>query len=360
MVKITDRNWPGIKTMERKTPMKVVSKDSNISRDAAKLLANALIYDSHCGVACFPDLDLDFLSRWDRGGATFISLNVGWDALHWEESLRCAAHYHRWLSMHPDEYVIVDKVADIYRAKREGKLAVALDLEGANALNKNIEMIPLYHRLGIRHMNLAYNKNNEFAGGCTDSEDIPLTALGRAAIAEMNRIGMMVDCTHTGYRSSMDIMEISSTPVIFTHSNPRSLWDHKRNIWDDQIKACAQTGGVVGIVGVSKFMGDEKDCNSDTFVKHIDYVVNLVGIDHVGLGLDAVLDPQETPKLCKIYQRFMPIEEAEDWSEQVWNFILPEDFSGIAEGLLARGYGDDDVKKVMGGNFIRVASQVWG
>lgn len=340
--------------------MEAVSINKNPAKTAAELLADTIVYDSHSGVACFPDLDLSFLSRWHQGGATFISLGIGWDALPWEESLSCAVHYHRWLSMRRDEFVIVDKVADIHRAKREGKLAVALDLEGANALNKNIEMISLYHRLGIRHMILAYNKNNEFAGGCMDSEDIPLTPLGCAAIAEMNRIGMLVDCTHTGYRSSMDIMDMSTTPVLFTHSNPRSLWDHKRNIWDDQIKACAKTGGVVGVVGISKFMGEKKDCNPDTFVKHIDYVVNLVGVDHVGLGLDAVLDPEESPKLCKIYQRFMPIEETEEWSEQVWNFILPEDFLGIVETLLARGYADEDVKKIMGGNFIRVASQVWG
>ncbi|RWK94397.1 MAG: hypothetical protein E5X54_22725 [Mesorhizobium sp.] len=340
--------------------MDAVSDGSTSPRAAETVLADALVYDSHGGVACFPDLDLGFLSRWRQGGASFISLNVGWDALPWDVSLRCAAHYHRWLSMRPEEYVIVDKVADIHRAKQEGKLAVALDLEGANALDKNIEMIPLYHQLGVRHMNLAYNKNNEFAGGCTDSEDIPLTALGRAAIAEINRVGMMVDCTHTGYRSSMDIMEVSRTPVLFTHSNPRALWDHKRNIWDDQIKACAQTGGVVGIVGVSKFMGEEEDFNVDSFVKHIDYVVNLVGVDHVGLGLDAVLDPEETPKLCEIYKRFMPIEEGEDPGEQVWNFVLPEDFLGVTDALLKRGYGEPDVQKILGGNFIRVASQVWG
>lgn len=340
--------------------MTLVKDNSILARDAAKVLDDALVYDSHGGVACFPDLDLSFLSRWRKGGATFISLNVGWDALPWDVSLHCAAHYHRWLSMRPDEYIIVDKVADIHRAKREGKLAVALDLEGANALDKSIDMISLYHRLGIRHMNLAYNKNNEFAGGCTDSEDIPLTDLGRAAIAELNRIGMMVDCTHTGYRSSMDIMDVSTTPVLFTHSNPRSLWDHNRNIWDDQIKACAQTGGVVGIVGVSKFMGAESEFSIDTFVKHIDYVVSLVGIDHVGLGLDAVLDPDETPKLCKIYQRFMPISESEDPNEQVWNFVMPEDFLGITEALLTRGYGEPDVKKILGENFLRVASQVWG
>ncbi|WP_081738849.1 dipeptidase [Mesorhizobium ciceri] len=325
---------------------------------ARKVLADSIVWDTHAGVACRPTLDLSFLSRWRDGGATFIGLNVGWDALPWQESLRCAAHYRRWLELHSDDYVIVDRFADVERAKRESKLAVALDLEGANALDQNIEMIGAYHRLGVRQMNLAYNKNNTFAGGCTD-EDIPLTPLGREAIAEMNRVGMLVDCTHTGYRSSMEIMEISNTPVIFTHSNPRALWDHERNLRDDQIKACARTGGVVGINGVSKYMACDEDCTPETIVNHIDYVANLVGVDHVGLGLDAVLDPDEMPNLVKEFPNVWPESEADQWDYSSWRFILPEQLPDIAEGLLLRQYSETDVKKIMGQNFTRVAAAVW-
>ncbi|MER9158383.1 membrane dipeptidase [Mesorhizobium sp. M0778] len=339
-----------------------MTKTLNDGRETAqavrKLLAESIIWDTHAGVACRPTLDLSFLSRWRDGGATFIGLNVGWDALSWQESLRCAAHYRRWLEFHSDEYVLVDRFADVERAKREGKLAVALDLEGANALDKNIEMIGAFHRLGIRQMNLAYNKNNSFAGGCTD-EDIPLTPLGREAIVEMNRVGMMVDVTHTGYRSSMEVMEISKTPVIFTHSNPRALWDHDRNLRDDQIKACARTGGVVGINGVSKYMAADEDCTPETIVNHIDYVANLVGVDHVGLGLDAVLDPDEMPNLVKEFPNVWPESEADQWDYSSWRFILPEQIPDIAEGLLLRQYSDTDVKKIMGQNFARVATAVW-
>lgn len=327
--------------------------------DAARnVLAESIVWDSHAGVACRPDLDLSFLERWRASGATFVSLNVGWDALSWEDSLRCTAHYRRWLDMHVDEYIVVERFADIERAKRERKLAVAFDLEGANALNKNIEMIGVYHQLGVRHMNLAYNRNNEFAGGCTD-KDISLTPLGKEAIVEMNRIGMMVDCSHTGYTSSMDIMELSSKPVIFSHSNPRALWDHERNIRDDQIKACARTGGVVGINGVSKFLAKDNDCTTETVINHIDYVANLVGIDHVGIGLDSVLDPDEMPNLVKEFPNIWPASEASDWNYASWSFIFPEHLPQIAEGLLLRQYSEADVRKVMGQNFARVAATVW-
>ncbi|MFB9984734.1 dipeptidase [Mesorhizobium kowhaii] len=335
-----------------------LSSGRETAQAARKLLADSIVWDTHAGVACRPTLDLSFLSRWRDGGATFIGLNVGWDALSWQESLRCAAHYRRWLELHSDDYVIVERFADVERAKREGKLAVALDLEGANALDQNIEMIGAYHRLGVRQMNLAYNKNNAFAGGCTD-EDISLTPLGREAIAEMNRVGMMVDVTHTGYRSSMEIMEISKTPVIFTHSNPRALWDHERNVRDDQIKACARTGGVVGINGVSKYIAPDEDCTPETIINHIDYVANLVGVDHVGLGLDAVLDPDEMPNLVKEFPNVWPASEADQWDYSSWRFILPEQLPEIAEGLLLRQYSETEVKKIMGQNFARVAAAVW-
>ncbi|MER9174388.1 dipeptidase [Mesorhizobium sp. M0955] len=332
-------------------------------RDAAQIarqiFADSIIWDTHAGVACRPTLDLGFVSRWRQGGASFVGLNVGWDALPWQESLKCAAHYRRWLELHSDQYVLVDRFADVERAKRDGKLAVALDLEGADALNDNIEMIGLYHRLGVRQMNLAYNKNNAFAGGCTDEEDIPLTALGREAIAEMNRVGMVVDCTHTGYRSSMEIMEISKTPVIFTHSNPRALWDHERNLRDDQIKACARTGGVVGVNGVSKYLARDEDCTPETVINHIDYVASLVGVDHVGIGLDAVLDPDEMPNLVKEFPNIWPASEASQWDYGSWSFIVPEQLGSIAEGLLLRQYSEADVKKIMGENFARVAAAVW-
>jgi membrane dipeptidase len=249
---------------------------------------------------------------------------------------------------------LADHVSDVERAKREGKLAVAFDIEGADALSGNLDMISLYYRIGVRHMNLAYNKNNQFAGGCLDT-DIALTPLGRDAITEMNRVGMVVDCSHTGYRSSMDIMELSRKPVIFSHSNPRALCDHARNIRDDQIKACARTGGVVGVVAASAFLGSEDF--PPAMVRHINYIVDLVGVRHVGLGLDSVLDPDELPKLFKLYPQAWPGASMEEQRKK--KFGQPEILPQITDELLRNGYTQNDVSAIMGGNFMRVASEVW-
>jgi membrane dipeptidase len=317
--------------------------------------SSALVWDEHTGFTPFADLDLGFLSRWLKAGASYACINVGYDiVLSWEDTLRCTAHFRRWLEMHPETFILAEKVSDVRRAKREGKLAVAFDLEGANALDGNIDMITVYYRLGVRHMHFAYNKNNLFGGGCLDV-DIPLTPLGREAVAEMNRVGMILDCSHTGYRSSMEIMEMSRHPVIFSHSNPRALCDHPRNIRDDQINAAVRTGGVIGINGVSNFLGG--DCTSESIVRHIDYVVQLAGPQHLGLGLDTVVDKDEGRRLFMAYPGAWPGHTVEEISKIT--FAQPEQLPEIAELLLRRGYADQDVRGILGENFARVASQVW-
>lgn len=149
----------------------------------------------------------------------------------------------------------MDTFKDIEVAHSQGKLAVSFDIEGTNALGRDINMVAAYHALGVRQMLLAYILGNDAAGGCHDA-DTGLTAFGKEVLSEMNRFGMIVDASHTSYRTSIDPIESSSSPAVFTHSNPRSLWDHQRNIKDDQIKTCAARGGVIGLNGLAIFLGD--------------------------------------------------------------------------------------------------------
>ncbi|PII39400.1 hypothetical protein T190_05765 [Sinorhizobium meliloti CCBAU 01290] len=196
--------------------------------------------------------------------------------------------------------MLVERFEDLRLAKNAGKLSVTFDLEGANALNHSVDMIGVYHQLGVRQMNLAYNRNNAFGGGCHD-EDIALTDLGKRTIAEMNRVGMMVDCTHTGYRTSMDVMAL--------------------NLRDDQIRACAATGGIVCVNGVSTFV-DGHLGSIQSLVDHIDYIVSLVGTNHVGIGLDTVVDPDEMPRLARKFPAAWPDYDESDWAAM--KFAVPE------------------------------------
>ena len=145
-------------------------------------------------------------------------------------------------------------------------------------------MIALYRDLGVRQIHLAYNRNNSVADGCHDVER-GLTPLGRRIVAAVNDAGLLMDCSHTGRRCSLDIMGASARPVIFSHSNPLALVEHGRNVTDEQIRACAATGGVVCVSGVSMFVGSRTPTAEDV-ARHAAYVAELVGVEHAGIGLD--------------------------------------------------------------------------
>ena len=223
-------------------------------------------------------------------------------------------------------------------------------------LDGDTKMLGLFRDLGVRQMHLAYNRNNAVAGGCFDP-DQGLTALGREIVAEINRVGILMDCSHMGERSSLDVMELSRRPVVFSHSNVRALAEHPRNLTDAQIDACARTDGVIGICGVGAYLGDN-DTSSEALLRHVEYVGERVGLRHVGIGLDYVFDANHND---------MPPEESNDyWYPEPSGFKLselrfkpPEDLPEIAETLARHSYADDDIRGVLGENFLRAAEQSW-
>src|SRR5580765_1386892 len=152
------------------------------------------------------------------------------------------------------DMVLCPTLAKVQDAWRAGKMALTFDIEGMGALNGDLSMVELYYGLGVRQMLIAYNLNNDAGGGCHD-QDHGLSDFGRAVVAEMNRIGMVVDCAHSGIKSGLEAMRLSKRPCIFSHANARALQDHERNITDEQIKAVAATGGVVGVNGLGLYLG---------------------------------------------------------------------------------------------------------
>ncbi|RVT40363.1 membrane dipeptidase [Sphingobium algorifonticola] len=326
---------------------------------ARELVARHLVWDNH---GCMPlrwadDSFLPQLARYRAAGVNVASLNVGYGELGIEDTVRMVAAFRHWLKARPDDYVLATSVADIHRARREGKLAVTFDIEGTRAIGDQISLIQLYHDLGVRWMLMAYNRRNLVGDGVHD-EDAPvgLTPFGRDVVAEMERVGMVVCCSHTGARTAADVLAVARKPVIFSHSNPKAVWDHKRNISDDLMRACADTGGVVGITGVGAFLGANNDVRSETFVRHIDYAVNLIGVDHVGLGLDFVFDREELRRALVEMRHTFPDDPA---YRTVPDFVAPEQIVEIAALLMARGYAEADIAKILGGNHLRVAEQAW-
>ncbi len=319
------------------------------------LFADAVVWDNHTCTTIRPGHahSLADLERHRRAGVDVVGLNIGFDAVPASDAIVLIADFRRWLKAHPEDYALVGSVADIESAKRAAKLGVFFNIEGGNALHGHASMVSLYYELGVRWMLFAYNRTNALAGGCQDVDN-GLTGFGREVLREMERVGMMVCCSHIGEKSALEIMQLATRPVIYSHSNPLGKWQHARNISDRAMRACAGTGGVVGLNGIGVFLG-ENDARVETLVDHIDYALNLIGPDHVAIGLDYAFDDEEVRTFLKAHPEIYPPDKYPNGIEMV----SPECFPRIAELLLARGWSGAEVRQVMGGNLLRVAGQVW-
>jgi membrane dipeptidase len=326
-----------------------------VSAEAARLHKDALVWDNH---GCLPircdESFLPELARYHQSGVDMVSINVGFGDLEWQRHIEMLAHFRGWLAARPEEYVLALGVAEIERAKRQGKLAVAFDIEGVGAIQGQLSLIQLYYDLGVRWMLIAYNQNNLAGGGCHD-EDAGLTSFGRTVIGEMARAGMVVCCSHTGYRTTLDVMAHSPKPVILSHSNPRANWDHPRNVPNEILDACAAGGGVVGINGIGIFLG-ENDCGTEAILRAIDSAVQRIGADHVGLGIDYAFDQEEVAEYVRANRDIFPPGAGYDAGIRM---APPEQMPEITEALLKHGYAERDIRAILGENFLRVAEQVW-
>ncbi|CAN7669492.1 dipeptidase [Caballeronia sp. LjRoot34] len=297
----------------------------------------------------------EVLDRFYGSGITFVSLTIGSDEAGTGVTVHNIADVTAMIHARSDRMIIARSVADIRRAKREHKLAVGFHFQGSLALENNPNLIELFYNLGVRHMLLAYNVMNTAAGGCMDQHDVGLSGYGLRLIEEMNRTGMIVDCTHTSYRSTMDIMEASRAPVIFSHSNARRVYEHARNIEDDQALACARRGGVVGVTGVGKFMSAGGESRVQDLMPHILYYVDLIGPEHVALGIDNVYYLEQMYRRVAARPGLWPKGNP----PPPWHYVKPEQVPELSEALSKVGMSETHIAGILGENFLRVAEQIW-
>jgi len=315
-----------------------------------------VVWDNH---ACLPlhgtDRWLPGIARYRAAGVTAVTINIGDSQVPLETLIRAAASIRHFVQQHPDDYLLGLTTADIRAAHQTGRLAVCLDIEGVHALGEQVALVEFFYQIGVRWMLLVYNRRNLAGSGCHDPVDEGLTAHGRAILGEMDRVGMIKCCSHTGYRTAREVLDATDRPVIFSHSNPRRLHDHPRNIPDDLIRACAATGGVIGINGIGLFLGNRQP-TADDAVRHVDYVAQLVGAQHVSLGIDYMFDSGEFQEPGRANTGIWPRE---------WGYgsgagtLAPESIPKIAAGLERLGYAPEAIRGVMGENLLRVADIVW-
>ena len=319
-----------------------------------------ILWEAHTCLPLHPDALLAPLERYRTAGVHYVSINVGMDMNPLSQILPVIASFRAQIAAQPGRYLLPDTVADIERARHEGKLAVGFDLEGALPLLERPEMVALYRDLGVRQVHFAYNRNNSVAGGC---HDVPqgLTALGRRMVEAANAAGVILDCSHTERRTTLDMLAHSRQPVVFSHANPLALVEHGRNITDAQIRACATTGGVVSVSGVSFFLGVDAPTAADV-ARHAAYVAELVGVQHVGIGLDisfAQPELHDDPPGGYDPTYWWPKSAGYNRAISRARYTPVETWQVLGQALQDVGMTADDAALVLGGNMLRVAQQVW-
>lgn len=243
---------------------------------------------------------------------------------------------------------IIRRKEDFEKAEKEGKLAVVIGVEGLNFIGGDLDLLYVLYMLGVRHSTLTWNEENALATGVNGNPQRGLTELGKQCVHKMNKMGMVIDVSHANEKTFWDICEVSSSPIIASHSNCRELCDVPRNLYDEQLKAIAETNGVVGLNAYSEFIHmDEKERTLERLAEHIDHMVEVMGIDHVGFGFDFV--------------GYLHDETADNSARD--DAPLIKDFEDITKAqnlvtlLSKKGYSSEDIEKIKYKNFVRVFNE---
>lgn len=259
----------------------------------------------------------------------------------------------------PELFKLVDRAEDIDAAKRDGRIAMIMGFQ--NAPFERVEDVAFFYGLGLRCAQLTYNNQNRIGSGSTDRADGGISTYGAQIVAAMNAVGMLVDVSHSGDRTTLDAVALSTRAIAFTHSNCRALANHPRNKTDEAIRALAAKGGVMGITGVRMFVRDRDPTNVGHMVDHIEHVARLVGIEHVGIGSDADLNgyddmpPDQYEQLKASYDRSYAFRARID----IDGFDHPRKIYDLTEELIRRRHSDADIALVLGGNFRRLLGETW-
>ncbi len=316
------------------------------------------------------------VSNWDSD-AVYESLNAGsvaainatqatWEG--YEETLDMIAKWYVRFRERPDQILLVETVDDIHRAEREGKTGIIFGWQNTSPIENDLDRLALFHKLGVRIMQVTYHERNLLGDGCMERQDGGLTNFGIDAVKEMNRLGILLDLSHVGIATTQESIEVSEKPVAITHANAKSYFDHRRNKTDKAIKTMAEKGGVIGATCIRGFLRNTLTAQLDDYLDAIDHLVQMVGVDHVSLGTDHTQDqPEEFWKFIggqqgtKYPSKFTPPNGGPlPWYDQYPDELkTPDQLPIMSEALLKRGYSDDDVIKILGGNWLRLFEEVW-
>lgn len=281
----------------------------------------------------------------------------------WEgptETLRLIGDWCQLQAAHPDTVRLVTSTHEILQAKRDGQVGVLLGFQNTSPFADDYRMVEVFHRLGVRIAQLTYNNQNMVGGACYEPVDSGLTRFGKVIVDEMNRVGMLIDLSHVGNRTSLDAIAASSQPVAITHSNPTWFVDSPRNKPDEVINALVERGGVIGCCLYPNVIGGAQTTLAD-FCTMVARLCEQVGVQHVGFGSDCTRDHDQGYVAYLRDGRWRSTDQANppQWPQWPSWFTGPADLPTVTEGLLDVGLNEDDVTAILGGNWLRLFDQVF-
>ncbi|WMC11135.1 dipeptidase [Oceanimonas pelagia] len=305
-------------------------------------------------------------SNWSReifeqlreGGVTMVHATIVYHE-QIRETLMRIAEWNRQFEQHGDLIMPVRSADDIRRAKAEGKVGIMFGAQNCSPIEDDIGMVEVMRDLNLMIMQLTYNNQSLLACGCYEAEDSGVTRFGRQVIREMNRVGMVVDMSHSAERSTLEAIEISERPIVISHANPLSFHAAKRNKSDTVLKALAESGGLLGFSAYPFHLKNGPDCTLEDYCDMIARTADLMGVERLGIGTDlcqnqplSVLEWMRNGRWSKTMDYGEGSKSNADWPRPLSWFRDSRDFPNLTQGLLARGFGKDDVAKIMGLNWL--------
>jgi membrane dipeptidase len=312
----------------------------------------------------------EYLDAWNASGVTCVLQNAGEESSSPLRLLKRLAHFTYLTDVLREQVSRAAVPGDIEAAKKQGRRCLYLTGNGVplaqewNSVADELSWIHLFFQLGIRMMHLTYNRRNVLGDGCAEPADAGISDLGRAAIAEMNRVGVIVDVAHSGWRTSLESAKASTKPVVASHSGAVGVHRHIRSKPDEVVRAIADSGGYVGVYSVASFLGRGGDLSA--MLDHIEYLVKRFGADHVAIGTDIAYIPARAdaeyrkmgrrPRSRTRYEALWPPGALDNRSHPslAWT-----NWPMFTVGMVQRGISDADIQKILGGNVMRVARAVY-
>jgi microsomal dipeptidase-like Zn-dependent dipeptidase len=322
------------------------------------------------------NVTIDCLQYCNWSGGIFDQMAEGaLDAVHvticyhedFRETVSNMSQWHRLFEAYPERIVHGRTSADVILAQQSQRTAVFFGFQNCSPIESDIGLVEVCHQLGARFMQLSYNNQSLLASGCYEEVDSGITRMGRQVIAEMNRVGLVVDMSHSGERSTLEAIAASARPIAITHANPASWHDALRNKSDTVLKALAESGGMVGFSLYPHHLRDGSDCSLQSFCRMVAYAADLIGVNHIGIGSDLC---QDQPDSVVAWMRNGRWTRQTDFGEgsvaapgfpaQPSWFQDNRDFPNIRRGLEEVGLDQDSVAAVMGGNWLAFFEKSFG